>query len=132
MLKSCQYCGRIHDSKLICAEKKVMLDKRKKKRFSAKDKFRSAGDWQDKRSEIRQRDKNLCQVCIRNLYGTVEQFNYSNLSVHHAIPLEQDYHKRLDNDNLITLCEKHHEMAESGAISLSTILNIIEEQKEAQ
>ena len=40
-----------------------------------------------------------------------------DISVHHIIPLAVDYSKRLDNDNLISLCHYHHERAESGEIS---------------
>jgi predicted restriction endonuclease len=50
------------------------------------------------------------------------------LEVHHAVPLETDYDKRLDDDNLITLCERHHEMAERGDIPLDVIRRIISEQ----
>lgn len=33
------------------------------------------------------------------------------------VPLKVDYDRRLDNDNLITLCRYHHEAAERGRIS---------------
>ena len=49
--------------------------------------------------------------------------------VHHAISLEEDFDKRLDNDNLITLCEEHHEQAERGEIPRAVILKIVEEKE---
>lgn len=70
----------------------------------------------------------MCQVCIRKLYDTYNQYNYNNLEVHHAISLEDDFDKRLDDDNLITLCESHHEQAECGEIPLHMITGIIREQ----
>jgi 5-methylcytosine-specific restriction endonuclease McrA len=124
MLKSCQYCGRIHDSKFDCGKKPKCF-----KKYNDKEKFRKTKVWQKKAESIRQRDKNLCQICIRNLYSTVNQYTYNDLSVHHAVPLEADYDKRLDDDNLITTCERHHEMMESGKIPLSEVLVIIREQQ---
>lgn len=124
MLKSCKYCGKIHDSKFDCGKKPV-----RKKQGNNKDRFRWTQAWQKKREEIKQRDKYLCQVCIRKLYNTLEQYNYEDLQVHHAISLEEDFDKRLDNDNLITLCEDHHEMAERGDIPYKIIQSIIEEQE---
>ncbi|KZL93544.1 HNH endonuclease [Clostridium magnum] len=124
MLKSCKYCGKIHDSKYDCGKKP-----QRKKQNNHKDKFRWTKAWQKKREEIKQRDNFLCQVCIRKLYDTYKQYAYDNLEVHHAIALEEDFEKRLDNDNLITVCGHHHEMAESGEIPLDVILKIIIEQE---
>lgn len=125
MLKSCSYCGRIHDSKYDCGKR----PKKFKKKYE-KDAFRSSYAWQRKTEEIKARDNHLCQVCIRNLYGTIARLNSIGLSVHHAISLKENYELRLDNNNLITLCTKHHEMAESGEIPLDEILSIIRQQEE--
>lgn len=116
---------RIHDSKFDCGKKPV-----RKKRGNDKDRFRWTQAWQRKRAEIKERDKYLCQVCIRKLYDTTNQFNYNDLEVHHAVSLEEDFDKRLDNDNLIALCEGHHEMAECGEIPKEVIQNIIKEQED--
>lgn len=124
MLKSCPYCGKIHDTKYECGKKP-----QKYKKITYIDKFRSSRKWREKREQIRDRDMNLCQICIRNLHVTERQYNYDDLSVHHAIPLERDFEKRLDDDNLITACSKHHEMAESGEIPYEEIKKIIDEQE---
>lgn len=124
MLKSCQYCGNIHDSKYICAKKPI-----KKKQISEADKFRRTSRWQKKREEIKKRDLYLCQICIRELYNTVTKYNTKELSVHHNIPINENYDKRLDNDNLLTVCSYHHEMCESGAISREDVKKIIDEQE---
>ena len=126
VLKSCKYCGRIHDSKFDCG----MKPQNKKIKTNAT-MFRNSRKWRDKREQIRRRDKNLCQICIRNLYGTMIQFNHENLSVHHAVPIEVDYDRRLDDDNLLTVCDVHHEMAESGTIPYEVVKQIIDEQEEA-
>lgn len=124
MMRSCAYCGRIHDSKYDCGKKPKRIRKR-----NDKDSFRSTAQWQRKTEEIKERDSYLCQICIRDLYDTTCRLNGNRLSVHHAIPLQIDYDKRLDNDNLITICDKHHELAESGAIPYTTIKDIIDEQE---
>jgi hypothetical protein len=49
--------------------------------------------------------------------------------VHHNTPLEEDYDRRLDNDNLLTTCDYHHELAERGEITREEIQQIIDEQE---
>lgn len=122
---SCAYCGRIHDRSYDCGRRPKQI-----KRKYEKDAFRSTYAWQRKAEEIKERDHYLCQICIGNLYDTTNRINSTDLSVHHAIPLKESYAKRLDNDNLITVCGKHHEMAEKGIIPRSEILKIIARQEE--
>ncbi|MCI8699725.1 MAG: hypothetical protein HFJ47_00080 [Clostridia bacterium] len=124
MLKSCQYCGKIHDSKFICSQKP-----QRKKYNTEADKFRWTSIWQKKREEIKQRDLYLCQICIRDLYNTVTKYNTEDLEVHHNISINEDYNKRLDNNNLLTVCHYHHEMCESGEISRREVQQIINEQE---
>lgn len=124
MLKSCQYCGRIHDSKYICPSKPKRI-----KQTTEADKFRWTKKWQNKREEIKQRDLYLCQICIRELYNTRNKYNTEQIEVHHNIPINEDYNKRLNNDNLLTVCHTHHEMCESGEISRKEVQKIINEQE---
>ena len=56
-------------------------------------------------------------------------FNALNLSLIHIFPVEEDWDKRLDNNNLLTICEKHHIMAEQGDIPREVIKKIICEQE---
>jgi 5-methylcytosine-specific restriction endonuclease McrA len=124
MLKSCKYCGRIHDSKYDCG--------RRPKRGYRTDKvgrFRSSRIWARKREQIRVRDKQLCQICIRRLYGTTDQYTYDRLEVHHAVSLADDFDRRLDDDNLLTCCVMHHKMADRGEIPQEVIQEIIQEQE---
>ena len=85
-------------------------------------KFRSSYAWLKKQRGIRERDLNLCRICLLNLYDTSNRFNYNDLSVHHITPLINDFSKRLDDDNLITLCRHHHELAEAGIIPKKLLL----------
>lgn len=127
MLKSCSYCGRIHDSKYICKEKPI-----KKKTITEADKFRWTRIWQKKREEIKKRDLYLCQICIRELYNTVTKYNTEELSVHHNTPINEDYNKRLDNNNLLTVCDYHHKMCDRGEIARKEVQKIIDEQETKQ
>ena len=124
MLKSCQYCGRIHDSKFDCGKRP-----QKKRNISEADRFRWTSKWQKKRREIKERDNFICQICLREMYDPERKFETDNLSVHHMIPVEEDWDKRLDNNNLLTICEKHHIMAEQGDIPREVIKKIICEQE---
>ena len=124
MLRSCKYCGRIHDSKYICPSKPQRI-----RQVTDADRFRWTIIWQKKREEIKQRDLYLCQICIRELYNTLVKFNTEELEVHHNIPINEDFNKRLDNDNLLTVCHSHHEMCESGEIQREEVQRIINEQE---
>lgn len=130
MLKSCTYCGKIHDRKIVCTQKQAAKDKRMRKNTGRKeDIFRWGRLWKNKAEDIKKRDNYLCQVCIRGLYGTEVIYNPHELSVHHIISLSDDFERRLEDDNLITLCRKHHEMAEGGGIPLQILSGIAREQQ---
>ena len=110
MLKSCPYCGRIHDSRFDCG-KKPKRTKWTGKGCSQLDAFRGSKSWQRMRETIRARDRSLCRWCLA--YGTL---TCSGLSVHHIEPLAEAWELRLEESNLITLCGQCHEMAEAGKI----------------
>jgi len=113
MYRSCSVCGRIHPEDKMC--------KRVHKKNTKESKFRNTNAWIKKRNQIKKRDKYLCQLCLKdNIY------TYDNLQVHHIIPIAKDYNKRLDSDNLITLCRMHHEQAEKGIITKEKIYELLE------
>ncbi len=121
MLKSCKYCGRIHDSKFDCGKKP-----KRQKPSNDINKFRWSRKWTEKREWIKQRDKYLCQLAIRE---NPPRYIYNKLEVHHIIPIEENWDKRLDDDNLITLSEEYHEKAERGEISREYLLSIAKKQE---
>lgn len=127
MLHSCKYCGRIHDKKIFCDKKKNANLKRKKS--GPADKFRNTKAWQDKREQIKKRDKYLCQLCLRKIGNYNRQYNSEALEVHHIEPLNSAYDKRLENTNLLTLCREHHEAAEAGEVTAECLQQIAEEQE---
>lgn len=118
MKKSCKYCGRIHDSKYDCGMKP-----KRKKPANEINKFRWSRKWREKREQIVERDNYLCQVCKAN-----GRYTYEKLEVHHITPLKEDFDRRLDEDNLIALCEEHHEKAESGEIKKEYLYSILREE----
>ena len=124
MLKSCSYCGKIHDSKFICPKKPI-----RKKRTTEQSKFRSSYAWTKKALAIKKRDGYLCQICIRGLFNPKRKYESRNLEVHHIERVADCYEKRLDGRNLITTCECHHEMADAGLIPVDLLKKIAGEQE---
>lgn len=120
MLKACGKCGKIHERGYRCAAGTRLS----RTRDSPADRFRNTKKWREKSEEIRTRDFHMCRVCREGLYNTRLLFNAERLSVHHIAPLAEDFGRRLDNGNLITLCAYHHELAESGAIPRRVLLGL--------
>lgn len=131
MLKSCQYCGRIHKQGEECKLKPKPKPKRKyyKKKLTEEnkeiEKFRWSKQWQRKREYIKKRDNYMCVACLLGLRDTAKRLNTVGLSVHHIVPIAVDFDKRLDNDNLITLCSLHHRMADNGEIEADILTKAI-------
>ena len=120
MLCSCAYCGKIHEKKYICQQKeKATKDRFSKRKSTIALAFRRTNAWKKKSVDIRKRDNYLCLCCKANLLGTVVRLNTNDLSVHHIVPIEEDYDRRLDDDNLITVCDIHHELCEANKITRS-------------
>ncbi len=118
VLKSCKYCGRIHDRKHDCGQ----IPKRQKRSTSIT-KFRSGGSWQKKRNTIINLDKGLCVACKK-----LKIYTYSDLEVHHIVPLSEDWDLRLEEDNLITLCEGHHDQADRGLLTRKHLKRLIQDR----
>lgn len=104
MKRYCTICHKIHDGRCTPPQRANTA----KPEFV---RFRSSAIWQSKREAIRRRDLQCCRVCAE--LGLIHN---KDLSVHHIVPLDVDYEKRLDDDNLITLCTLHHRQADAGRI----------------
>lgn len=115
MLKACSYCGRIHEGE--CPNKPKRDYKREHDNANSQRvkirRFRSSQLWQRCRREVLDRDKHLCVLCFKDegIVSVNEQ-----LDVHHIEPLHSAWAKRLCKKNLITLCKRHHAMADRGEI----------------
>jgi len=125
MKRSCSYCGRIHERSYTCSARV-----KPSKKVTHIDKFRWTKAWQHKRKYIRERDNNLCQICLRLRYNTTQQYNFEALEVHHIEPVVSAWDRRLDDSNLITLCREHHEQAEGGEIPRYELEAIAHENNE--
>lgn len=126
-LRSCSYCGGIHASNSVCKLKPRARQFSKVRTDS--DKLRGLSIWKSTRTDIKARDKHMCQVCARNLYKTMVQYNYKdNIQVHHIVPIEEDKGLWLDEENLITICMYHHRLAEADVIPRDELKAIVKEQ----
>nr|DAG81662.1 MAG TPA: NinG recombination protein [Caudoviricetes sp.] len=107
ILRTCPRCGGLHPLGERCYKNS--------KNYYQHDpeirKFRNSAEWKKKSEEIRERDKFLCQICLKK-----NIFNYKDLSVHHIQPIAEQPSLRLENSNLITVCEHCHKDCESGKI----------------
>ena len=121
MLKACKYCGRIHPIGTVCKKK----PKYKCRRNADIVAFRNSTEWISKREQIKERDNYLCVACLNNLHGILKRINGELLSVHHIIPIAKAWELRLDDDNLITLCRYHHELAERGTIGADELQRLL-------
>ncbi|WP_312288180.1 HNH endonuclease [Terrisporobacter sp.] len=70
-------------------------------------KFYNSRSWKKVRLSALKRDNYLCQDCLSK--GII---NSSWLEVHHITPLKHDYEKRLELENLKTLCRSCHKKAD--------------------
>ena len=120
MWKSCAKCGKIHPYNHKC----YIGDSFRKKDTRA-NRFRRTIDWTNKSEEIREDSKYLCSVCLDN-----KIFNYDLLEVHHIEPIEQNYERRLDNYNLICLCNNHHREAEKGNIDREYLFKLAKSRED--
>jgi 5-methylcytosine-specific restriction protein A len=126
MLKSCKYCGSIHDRTYQCPKKPIY----KKHNFSDADSFRNTTLWRKKSAEIRKRDNGLCQLCMRMLYHTQKQYTFDTIEVHHIVPINENSKRGLDNYNLLTVCKYHHNMCEAGGEIPREIQHMIAKEQE--
>lgn len=75
------------------------------------DDFYQSVEWEQGRKPAIARDKGLCVHCLRE--KTIKAFHV----VHHIIPIKtpEGWRRRIDVDNMVCLCEKHHQIAEKQA-----------------
>ena len=64
--------------------------------------FYNSAEWKNLRNQKFFDADGLCELCRKN--GIIR----SAKEIHHKIPIEEDWSKRLDYDNLIALCSDCH------------------------
>lgn len=120
MTYSCRYCGRIHEKGFVCPKRPQY-----RRNKNTKDKFRSTAAWQKVRETVAVRDHYSCCICVEN-----GDYSEKTIQVHHITPLNEDFTRRLDMRNLISLCEKHHAQADDGKISAEKLRRIAEQRQD--
>lgn len=115
MLKSCKYCGRIHDSRYDCGKRP---HKKYRRRESEAGRYTYA--WQLKSREIKERSHYLCAYC--QLLGVL---TYKELEVHHIEKLNDRPDLLLEDSNLICLCVRHHKQADHGEIEKADLYRLV-------
>lgn len=124
MLKACSYCGGIHEGE---CPKKPKRNYRQEQKSATRSrikerKFRSSQEWQRCRQQVLERDKHMCRLCLaEEHYITVHEA----LDVHHIEPLHKAWAKRTTKKNLITLCKRHHHLADQGEYTAEYLKKII-------
>lgn len=83
--------------------------------------FYNSSEWRKLRNFKWQDADGLCEICKKN--GIVRQ----GREVHHVVPIEKDWSKRFDYDNLILLCPEHHNLMHERISPLQKFLNNWEE-----
>ena len=107
MLKSCKYCGRIHDSKFDCGRKPKKVNRRHTGEL-----IRYTSKMKKKSEEIKAAADYMCEY-----HRYKNEIVYTELETHHIIKLQQRPDLALEDSNLICLCRNCHEKAEKGEIS---------------
>lgn len=116
MKKLCPICGKLHSLGDTCKPFVRMTDKLTEQRA-----FRNSTAWKKKREEIKERDKYLCVYCLR----VDRVITRDSLEVHHIVKIKNYKEGRLLDENLVTLCRYHHEMAEKNVISEEELYGLV-------
>lgn len=117
MLRACSKCGKIHAYNHNCS-----VGNNRYKTGEAK--LRSKYAWTKKSRQIRADAGNLCEVCKDQGIAT-----YDGLEVHHIEKLRDNVDGLLDDDNLISLCVRHHKEADDGELDADYLRELVKKRK---
>ena len=111
MKKICTRCNRrlVSVSKKYCEVCEAKSNYRHKEYIKYRkdireQSFYSSDPWRLKREKIKDKDNGCCLLCLN------EHKSKSMDTVHHIIELKEDWNKRFEEDNLISLCESCHQV----------------------
>lgn len=83
--------------------------------------FYNSKEWKQIKSRKFREAEGLCEQCLKA--GVVR----AGVDVHHIVPVEKNWNKRLEYSNLILLCKECHNGRHGRGGSLSDFLKIWEE-----
>ena len=126
-LKTCTYCRKIHGNEINCTAKRGYYREKNARYEKDKDylKFIKSKQWFNKSQEIKLLDSHCCLVC-----KSLGLISPTYLEVHHINKVRNDYDKRLENNNLITLCVFHHKQADTNKIASSELHSLINKYRD--
>ena len=78
------------------------------RKVSQEEAFENSAAWRSRREDALRRDKYQCVECRRYGRRTPDGLPVPAELVHHIVPLEVDWNKRLALDNLQSLCRQCH------------------------
>lgn len=81
------------------------------------DSFYQTKEWKILRNQKFYDADGLCELCRKN--GIIKEAK----EIHHIIPIEEDWNKRLNYDNLIALCSECHNAQHERISPLQKFLN---------
>lgn len=93
----------IEQQKKLKAERDKRYDKQVRKTRDKKYwEFYKSNEWERVKTQAYIRDKGLCQWCWQK--GIIRTADV----VHHIVPIKEDWSKRFDLNNLVSLCHECH------------------------
>ena len=101
----CDACAKIQAERHADSNRHYDKGKRKSEDNKLYDSFYHSSLWLKVRMVVVVRDHALCMDCLKNNIVPLPLYH----TVHHIIPIKNDYNKRLDINNLICLCEACHQ-----------------------
>lgn len=108
-LRTCIYCGRVHDDSFKCNFKPK---KNWNKYKTETDKLRNKKAWARLAERVKKDSNYLCQVCFDK-----GRFVYNGLEAHHIIKISDNPDKLLDENNVVCLCRYCHRQADRGELA---------------
>ena len=85
-------------------------------------KFYASKKWRDLRNRKFADADGLCELCKKK-----ERYELGK-EVHHIVPIEKDWDRRLDYDNLMLLCPMHHNEVHERYGALQSFLSFWDSQ----
>lgn len=80
--------------------------------------FYNSKSWHDLRNFKWQESNGLCELCLKD--GIVREAR----EIHHIVPINENWNKRLDYDNLLALCSDCHNAQHERISPLQKFLNV--------
>lgn len=83
--------------------------------------FYQQKEWKDLRQQVFLEANGLCEECLKK--KKIEE----GKEVHHIVPIDEDWSKRYERNNLILLCDEHHRQSHGRSSPLQEFNKFWEE-----